>query len=215
MSRSSNLYSIGEEVANSITHGLGVAAALVGLPLLIVKAIGDVNGWGIAALAVYGASLIIAMLMSTLYHALHHLPTKALFKRLDHCSIYLLIAGSYTPFLVISLHNSLLAQLMLVLIWALALIGIIFKAVWINRFKRLALTTYLGMGWLALLVSYELYHVLETGGFVLLVVGGVVYSLGTLFYAWKRLPYAHALWHLFVLGGASCHLLAIALYVVP
>lgn len=207
-------YSIGEEIANSISHGLGVAAALVGLPLMLVKATGDVNGYGIAALAVYGGSLIIAMLMSTLYHALHHRPAKAIFKRLDHCSIYLLIAGSYTPFLVISLQSG-LAQVMLILIWVLAVLGIAFKAVWVERFKGLALTTYLGMGWLALLMIYELSHVLAPGGLVLLVVGGVVYSLGTLFYAWKKLPYSHALWHVFVLGGATCHFLAIALYVVP
>ncbi|MBY5991509.1 PAQR family membrane homeostasis protein TrhA [Ferrimonas balearica] len=207
-------YSVGEEIANATTHGLGVAAAIVGLTLMLTKGIPVLTASGIAAISVYGASLILMFLCSTLYHSVQHGPSKAVLKRLDHCAIYLLIAGSYTPLMLISLDND-GAHLLLGVIWALAAIGVLFKAFFVNRFKRLALITYLGMGWASLAVIVELYAVLPTAGFVLLLAGGLSYSLGTLFYAAKRLPYTHAIWHLFVLGGAVCHCLTIALYVIP
>ncbi len=207
-------YSTGEEIANAVTHGLGVAAAIVGLTLMLNKGIPVLPASGIAAISVYGGTLILMFLCSTLYHSIQHAPAKAVLKRLDHCAIYLLIAGSYTPLMLISLDNS-NAHLLLAFIWVLAALGVVFKALFVHRFKKLAMTTYLLMGWASLAVIVELYKVLPTAGFALLLAGGLSYSLGTLFYAAKRFPYTHAVWHLFVLGGAVCHCLTIALYVIP
>ncbi|ADN76014.1 channel protein, hemolysin III family [Ferrimonas balearica DSM 9799] len=207
-------YSIGEEIANAVTHGLGVAAAIVGLTLMLNKGIPVLPASGIAAISVYGATLILMFLCSTLYHSIQHEPAKAVLKRLDHCAIYLLIAGSYTPLMLIALDNS-ASHLLLAFIWVLAAMGVLFKALFVHRFKKLAMVTYLAMGWASLAVIVELYAVLPTAGFILLLAGGLSYSLGTLFYAAKRFPYTHAIWHLFVLGGAVCHCLTIALYVIP
>lgn len=207
-------YPVGEEIASSVSHGIGIAAAVVGLTLMLTKGIPVLSGVDIAAVSVYGASLILMFLFSTLYHALTHLPSKAVLKRLDHCAIYLLIAGTYTPLLVISLGGW-QSWLLLGVIWLLALSGVLFKAFMINRFKRLSLITYLGMGWLSLLVIRDLYQVLPTAGFNLLWIGGLCYSLGVAFYVAKKTPYTHAIWHGFVLGGAACHCVAIALFVIP
>ncbi|TKB54233.1 PAQR family membrane homeostasis protein TrhA [Ferrimonas aestuarii] len=207
-------YSVGEEIANAITHGLGVAAAIVGLTLMLTKGIGVLSGWEIAAVSIYGASLILLFLCSTLYHAIAHPKAKQVFKRLDHCAIYLLIAGTYTPMMVISLEGW-QSKAILATIWSMAFIGIFFKALFVNRFKKLALTAYLVMGWMCLIVIYPLYQALSAPGFHLLWIGGLCYSLGVVFYVAKRLPFAHAIWHLFVLGGAVCHCVAIALYVIP
>lgn len=214
MNVATSTYSIGEEIANSISHGLGIAAAIVCLTLMLVKGIPVLSAGDIAAVSVYGGSLILMFLFSTLYHAVTHMPSKALFKRLDHCAIYLLIAGTYTPFMVISLQTS-GAWWLLTTVWVLAIAGVLFKAFFINRFKRLSLATYLLMGWLSLLVVYELYQVLPGGGFALLLIGGLCFTLGVLFYVAKTLPFNHAIWHLFVLGGTICHAVSIGIYVIP
>ncbi|TKB50247.1 hemolysin III family protein [Ferrimonas sediminicola] len=207
-------YSPGEEIANAVTHGLGVAAAIVGLTLMLTKAIPVLDAWEIASISIYGASLILLFLFSTLYHAVSHPGAKQVFKRLDHCAIYLLIAGTYTPMMVISLDDW-MADLVLAIIWAMALAGILFKAFFVHRYKKLALTTYLVMGWLCLLVIYPLYQSLPDAGFNLLWIGGLCYSGGVAFYVAKQTPYTHAIWHLCVLGGAVCHCVAIAVFVIP
>lgn len=207
-------YTLGEEIANAITHGLGTAAAIVALTLMIVKALPALSGWQMAGIAVYGGSMISLFLSSTLYHSLTHPPTKAVLKRFDHSMIYLLIAGTYTPFLMITLKSA-MAQALLVVIWALALGGVLFKIFFVHRFKRASLITYLAMGWLSLLVVYELYEALPSPAFNLLIAGGLSYTLGAAFYAAKQYRYTHAIWHLFVLGGAACHCVSIAAYVIP
>lgn len=207
-------YTLGEEIANAITHGLGTAAAIVALTLMIVKALPALSGWQMAGIAVYGGSMISLFLSSTLYHSLTHPPTKAVLKRFDHSMIYLLIAGTYTPFLMITLKSA-MAQTLLVIIWALALGGVLFKIFFVHRFKRASLITYLAMGWLSLLVVYELYEALPSPAFNLLIAGGLSYTLGAAFYAAKQYRYTHAIWHLFVLGGAACHCVSIAAYVIP
>ncbi len=211
---STTTYSLGEEIANAISHGLGAAAAIVGLTLLLVESVTVLDATSITALSIYGGSLVLLFLCSTLYHAFTHHKTKAVFKVLDHCAIYLLIAGTYTPFLLITLDGG-LATGMLIAIWSLALVGIVFKALFIHRFELVSVITYLAMGWLSLIVVYELAQRLDLTGFVLLVAGGVVYSLGVVFYVWNRVPFNHAIWHLFVLGGAVCHFFAIFMYVIP
>jgi hemolysin III len=208
-------YSLGEEIANAVTHGLGTAAAIVALTLMLVKAMPTLSGWEMTGVAVYGGSMIALFLSSTLYHSLTHPPTKAILKRFDHSTIYLLIAGTYTPFLMITLHSSGMAKILLVVIWSLAFAGVVFKIFFVNKFKRMSLITYLIMGWLSLLVVYELYKALPIPGFQLLIAGGLSYTLGAAFYAAKQYRYTHAIWHLFVLGGAACHCVAIAGYVIP
>ena len=212
---SASEYSDIEERANAITHGLGVVLGVVGLILLLNRAFDhQADTLTIASMAVYGSSIILLFLASTLYHSITTEKTKRLLKTLDHCAIYLLIAGSYTPFLLVSLRTPLAMGLMVV-IWGIALAGIIMKIAFVYRFKRLSLVTYLAMGWLSLIVVYQLAMNIEMGGLVLLALGGVIYSLGVIFYVAKRIPYNHAIWHLFVLAGCACHFFAIYLYVTP
>ena len=208
-------YSEIEERANAITHGLGVVLGIVGLILLLIKANQfDADSLTVASMAAYGSSIILLFLASTLYHSITTAKTKRLLKTLDHCAIYLLIAGSYTPFLLVSLRTPLAFGLMGV-IWAIALVGIVMKIAFVYRFKRLSLVTYLAMGWLSLIVIYQLAKSVELGGLILLAVGGIIYSLGVIFYVAKRIPYNHAIWHRFVLAGCACHFFAIYLYVTP
>ncbi|MCG7499257.1 hemolysin III family protein [Vibrio sp. Of7-15] len=208
-------YSVTEEVANSVTHAAGMLFGIVGLILLLLKA-SDANAdlLTMTSMSIYGASMIILYLASTLYHSISYQKAKRWLKTFDHCAIYLLIAGSYTPFLLVSLRTPLAIGLMIV-IWSIAVIGIIAKIVFVYRFKKLSLITYLTMGWLSVIAIYQLAQYLATGGLVLLALGGVVYSLGVIFYVNKRIPYNHAIWHLFVLGGSVCHFLAIYYFVEP
>ncbi|MEZ8144488.1 hemolysin III family protein [Enterovibrio norvegicus FF-33] len=208
-------YSVKEEIASSISHGLGVLFGAVALILLLVKAVdAHADVLSIVSYSVYGASIIILYLASTLYHAIPFEKFKRALKTFDHCAIYLLIAGTYTPFLLISLRTPLAMGLM-ALIWGIALVGIVMKIAFVYRFESLSLFTYLAMGWLSLVVVYQLADVVPTAGLVLLALGGVVYSLGVIFYVKPSIPYNHAIWHLFVLGGTVLHFLAIYWYVTP
>lgn len=208
-------YSMEEEIANAVSHGLGVAAAIVGTTLLLVKGMPVLTSAQLAGVAVYGASLILLFLCSTLYHSIHHPRTKAVFKRLDHCAIYLLIAGSYTPMLMITLAESSAARIMLWVIWGIALAGVAFKIMFIHRFKKLSLITYLLMGWLSMVLIHDLWTMLPRPGFWLLVAGGLCFTVGAGFYAAKQVRYTHAIWHVFVAAGAACHCAMIGLYVIP
>lgn len=207
-------YSLGEEIANAVAHGLGAAASIVALTLMLVKAIPVLSALEVAAIAVYGGSLVALFLSSTLYHSFTHLPTKAVLKRLDHCAIFLLIAGTYTPFLMITLHTK-MAQVLLVVLWFFAIAGVVFKIFFVHKFKRISLITYLVMGWLVVFVGYDMYQALPSAAFNLLLAGGLSYTIGATFYAAKQYRYTHAIWHGFVLGGAACHCVAIAVYVIP
>ncbi|MET3066170.1 PAQR family membrane homeostasis protein TrhA [Atlantibacter hermannii] len=206
-------YSLAEEIANSISHGVGLVFGIVGLVLLLIQAVdANANVMAITSYSLYGGSMILLFLASTLYHAIPHANAKRWLKKFDHCAIYLLIAGTYTPFLLVGLDSP-LARTLMIVIWGLALLGILFKLTIAHRFKVLSLMTYLAMGWLSLIVIYELTEKLALGGVTLLAAGGIVYSLGVIFYVCKRIPYNHAIWHGFVLGGSVCHFLAIYLYV--
>ncbi|ARJ42519.1 hemolysin III family protein [Pantoea alhagi] len=207
-------YSLAEEIANSISHGIGCIFGIVGLILLLSQAL-EANAGAIAitSYSLYGGSMILLFLASTLYHAVPHPRAKFWLKKLDHCAIYLLIAGTYTPFLLVGLKSP-LAHSLMVVIWSMALAGIIFKLVFIHRFKVLSLVTYLLMGWLSVIVIYQLAIKLAPGGVWLLAAGGITYTLGVIFYVADRIPYNHAIWHGFVLGGSICHFLAIYLYVL-
>jgi len=207
-------YSLAEEIANSISHGIGLVFGIVGLVLLLVQAIEtNASTTAITSYSLYGGSMILLFLASTLYHAIPHARAKRWLKLFDHCAIYLLIAGTYTPFLLVGLDSP-LARGLMVVIWGLALMGIIFKLTIAHRFKVLSLVTYLLMGWLSLVVIYQMVMKLAPGSVTLLAVGGIVYSLGVIFYVCKRIPYNHAIWHGFVLGGSVCHFFAIYLYIL-
>lgn len=206
-------YSLAEEIANSVSHGIGLVFGIVGLVLLLIQAVGQgADGLAITSYSLYGGSIILLFLASTLYHAIPSPRAKPWLKKFDHCAIYVLIAGTYTPFLLVGL-NSPLAHGLMVVIWSMALLGVIFKLAFAHRFEALSLITYLVMGWLSLVVIYQLAMTLSIGGVTLLAVGGAVYTLGVIFYACNRIPYNHAIWHGFVLGGSVCHFLAIYLYV--
>lgn len=207
-------YSLAEEIANSISHGLGCLFGIVGLVLLLNQAIDmGADATAITSYSLYGGSMILLFLASTLYHAIPHKRAKPWLKKLDHCTIYLLIAGTYTPFLLVGLKSP-LAHGLMVVIWGLALAGIIFKLTIAHRFKVLSLVTYMSMGWLSLVVIYQLAMKLSSGGIWLLAAGGIIYSLGVIFYVSRRIPYNHAIWHGFVLGGSVCHFCAIYFYVM-
>lgn len=206
-------YPWAEEIANSLSHGVGLVFGIVALVLLLVQAVGDnASTMAITSYSLYGGSMILLYLASTLYHAIPHQKAKYWLKKFDHCAIYLLIAGTYTPFLLVGL-NSPLAKGLMAVIWGLALFGVIFKLAFAHRFEVLSLVTYLTMGWLSLIVIYQLATKLSLGGVALLALGGVVYTLGVIFYASKRFRFGHAIWHGFVLGGSACHFLAIYFYV--
>lgn len=208
-------YSAKEEFANTLTHALGMLLSIVGLVLLLIKASQhNADAMTIASMSIYGGSMILLFLASTLYHAIANPRAKRALKTFDHCAIYLLIAGSYTPFLLVTLRTPLAIGLMVV-IWGIALFGIIMKLAFVYRFKKLSLVTYLTMGWLSLIVIYQLAMNLSIEGLTLLAAGGVIYSLGVIFYVAKRIPYNHAIWHGFVLAGCACHFFAIYLYVQP
>ena len=203
-----------EEFANSLTHGFGLLLSLCGAPILVALAARKGNGWHVLSCSIYGASAIILYTASTLYHALPRPDWKRLLRLCDHAAIYLMIAGTYTPFLLITLQGR-LGWLLFGLLWGLALAGIVFKVFFLGRFKILSTLGYLGMGWLAVIVIKPLLAHLPFAGFMWILAGGLAYSFGLIFYAWKRLPYHHAIWHLFVLAGSVCHYFAVLFYVLP
>jgi hemolysin III len=208
------LYSKAEEIANSITHGIGAFLSIMALVLLVSIALERHDPMGVAGATIYGSSLILLFLASTLYHALRGQRLKPILQMVDHCSIYLLIAGTYTPFLLISLQGA-WGYSLLAIIWTLAIIGILFRIVFGERYPRFALFTYLAMGWLIIIAAGQMLTHVPPGGLTLLAIGGLLYSGGAVFYAMEKIPYNHAIWHLFVLAAAVMHFLSIYLYVIP
>lgn len=207
-------YNQTEEMASSIIHGLGAGLAVAALALLVSLAgkIGD--PWKVVSFSIYGGTLIMLYLSSTLYHAFQNPRIKRIFRHLDHCSIYLLIAGTYTPFTLISLRGK-WGWTLFVLIWGLAIAGIVMTTVLMDRSRVLGGLIYIGMGWLAIVAIKPLVQSIPAAGMFWLVAGGLAYTFGVVFYVWKKLPYNHAVWHLFVLAGSACHFVAIYRYVLP
>lgn len=207
-------YSVAEEIASSFSHGVGVVFGMIALVMLVTESVALNDAVRVVSFSIYCGSMILLFLASTLYHAVQTPDLKRWFRLLDHCAIYLLIAGTYTPFMLITLKGS-FGMTLLIIVWCLACLGLVFKLVFRHRFKTVSLMTYFGMGGLSLVAGGELVECLPAGGIWLLVAGGAVYSLGVVFYLWKRVPFNHAIWHLFVLGGCACHFLAIYKYVLP
>lgn len=199
---------IGGEAINAMTHGVGVILSIVGLVFLAIISCRRGSAWHIVACSVYGATSVALFAASTLYHSTQNPRRKDIFKVADHCCIYLLIAGSFTPFALVNLRGAWGWSLFGVL-WGLALLGILFKIFFIGRFEVASTVFYLLMGWLAIIGIKPIIAAVPPTGVVLLIAGGLFYSVGVIFYAWRKLPYHHALWHLFVLGGSICHYFAV------
>lgn len=202
------------EVFNAITHGLGTLLSVIGLVLLVNKALTTPESTlsEMISYIIYGSSLVTLFLSSTLYHSFSFTKLKDLFQKIDHASIYLLIAGSYTPYLMVTVGGT-IGYIFLSVVWIAALAGIIFEVVWTNKYPKLSTYLYLIMGWMGLLLLYPLYLNFAVSGIVFLFLGGVFYSLGTFFYRMKHNGWMHVIWHLFVMVGAIFMFLSIYLHV--
>lgn len=203
-----------EEFVNSVIHGAGLALYAVGVAVLAVSAGLRGSAWHVVSFSVYGACLVLVYAASTVYHAVRADPRKRVLRVLDHASIYLLIAGTYTPFTLVVLHGAWGWSLFGV-VWGLAAVGIGLKVFYTGRFEVLSTVVYVALGWIGVVAIVPLVENLPLNGFLLLVAGGVVYTLGTVFYLLdRRVLFAHAVWHVFVLGGSACHFLAVLLAVL-
>lgn len=207
-------YSLTEELIHSISHGAGVILSIAGLSWMLYISIEAADPWRIAASIVYGLTLIALFLSSTVYHAMFASRHRPLLKLLDHCAIYLLIAGTYTPFLLVAMRTT-TGWWMFGAIWTLATAGILTKLWFRHRFPKLGLAGYLMMGWLIVIAAPQVAAAVGPDGMVWLVAGGLSYTIGAVFYASKRLDFSHAIWHVFVLVGGVCHFLAVVWYVLP
>ena len=207
-------YSVAEELAHAITHGIGVILSIIGLSWMLYVSVNVADPWRIVASSIYGATLIALFLASTLYHSMYASRHREIFKLLDHCAIYLLIAGTYTPFLLVAMRSS-TGWWIFGTIWALATAGIIKKLWFRHRFPKVALASYLAMGWLIVVAAPQMAAAIGPHGMAWLVAGGVSYSAGAIFYVVDRIPFNHAIWHVFVLVGGICHFFGVALHVLP
>jgi len=203
-----NYTSIVEEVFSAITHGVGIILGIIGLIMLLNFAGKSNSLVKDVGFTVFGISVIFSYLASTLYHSLFFTRAQKVFKILDHSSIYLLIAGTYTPFALIALKGQ-SGIVLFSIVWAFAILGIILKVLFVHRFMKLSLVLYLLMGWLAIFEAKPLLHALPFQGLIFLVVGGLFYTSGVIFYLFKKLPFHHTIWHIFVLGGSICHFFAL------
>ncbi|SFR50851.1 hemolysin III [Pseudidiomarina maritima] len=207
-------YSVAEEIAHALTHGVGAIAAIVGLVFMLVWAVSYGDTFHVVSASIYGASLILLYLASTLYHAFPWPRLKALFQQMDHAAIYVLIAGTYTPFALVNLRGA-WGWTLLAVVWSIAFIGVIMEVAMKERKKWLSLSLYLGLGWMALVVIKPMLETVEAGGLWLLLAGGLAYTFGVIFYVWKSLRFHHAIWHVFVLAGSVLHFFSVFYFVLP
>ncbi len=215
----SRMYTVGEEIFNSITHGIGDLIAIAALVLLIVFAVIYGDGWCLASGIVYGITLVILYTMSTLYHAITPKKAKTVFRIFDHCSIFLLIAGTYTPYSLVTLrrvdfYGLSLGWLLFTIIWSLAILGIVLAALR-KSVKWIEFPLYILMGWLIIFSIKDLMANIPLPGFILLLAGGIVYTIGAVFFILHKFRYMHSIWHIFVLGGSVLQFLSVLLYVFP
>jgi hemolysin III len=207
-------YSAAEEVANSVTHGIGIVLSIVGLAVLTAFAARQGDAWHVVGCSIFGAALILNYTASTLYHSIQVERFKGALRALDHSAIFLLIAGTYTPFMLVNLRGpwgwSLLAG-----VWAIAVLGIALRLLLKGRWHGLVVSLYIAMGWAVVGAVQPMLRHVAAGGLILLAAGGLAYTVGVIFYKWKRLPYHHAIWHVFVLLGSALHFFAVLFYVIP
>ncbi|MGH9773755.1 MAG: PAQR family membrane homeostasis protein TrhA [Candidatus Acidiferrales bacterium] len=203
-----------EEIANSLTHGFGLALSIAGMIALVVLTVLHGGAWRIACCSVYGGTLVLVYGVSTLYHSVWSPRWKRILRVVDHSAIYLLIAGTYTPFTLVLLRGH-WGWTLFGVIWILAISGVGYKLFFRQRYHALSTVSYILMGWAAILAAGPIFTYVPTGGILFLISGGLFYTSGVAFYAWRRLPYHHAVWHAFVLFGSICHYVAVVLSVVP
>ncbi len=208
------LHSRREEIANGISHGLGTALSVVGLILMVLRTLPLQDRWKLTSVVIFGSTMILAHLSSTLYHSVSQKRLKRIFQFVDHGSIYFLVAGTFTPLLLITLRSG-LGWIMFGLVWSFAFGGIVFKTFCINRYPKFEASTYVIMGSLSIFVMKRLFLGLPLPGFIWVLLGSLIYLLGLIFLGWHELPYNHTVWHLFVMGGSVSHFYAIYFYVLP
>ena len=208
------LFSIIEETMHSVTHGIGTGLAIVGMTILVVLAVSNGDIYQIVSFSIFGSTLVLLYLASTLYHGFQNPRLKQIFKIFDHAAIYLLIAGTYTPFLLLALRGT-TGWTLLVIVWGIALVGVIYKIFFIKRFHVLSVISYILLSWLCVFVFNQMLATIPIGGIIWLVVGGLFYMVGIIFYALQKIPYMHVVWHFFVLAGSICHYFAVLLYLAP
>lgn len=208
------MYSPGEEIFNAISHGVGAIFGIVGTIYMVIFAVINCDTWSIVGSSVYGFSLIMLYTMSTLYHALTNEKAKMVFRAFDHSTIYLLIAGTYTPYALVTLRGT-IGWIVFGLVWGSAVLGITLNAISVERFKKLSLILYIASGWAVVIATKPIMDNLATGGLVLLLLGGLFYTGGIGFYVMKKKKNFHGIWHLFVLAGSITHYFSIVLYVLP
>ncbi len=199
---------IGEEIFNSITHGIGTLLSIAGLVLLIVFAAIKGNAWHVVSFSIFGTTLVLLYLSSTLYHSFTKDKVKNLFARFDHAAIFLLIAGTYTPFLLTALRG-VLGWTLFGIIWTVAIAGVVIRSIYLTKFRKLMVGLYLAMGWMFVVAIGPMMKNLPTISIVFLFLGGVMYSIGVIFYAWRNLKFGHGIWHLFVLAGSIMHFFSV------
>ena len=209
-----NTYTTGEEIAHAVTHGLGLLLSVAACSILVILAAQRGTVWHITGVAVFGASLIVLYAASTLYHSLTHKKAKRVFKFLDYSAIYLLIAGSYTPFTLVTLRGG-WGWTLFGLAWGLAIAGAVIEVATRRRYKAVSMAFYLGMGWLIVIAIKPLYAALDTRALILMGIGGAAYTGGAALYALGKFRYHHAIWHVLVLVGSFCHFLAVYYTVIP
>ncbi|KAA3610943.1 MAG: hemolysin III family protein [Calditrichaeota bacterium] len=209
MNRKSAQYgSFGEELANSISHGFGVVLSIAGLVVLIIAAATHGTVWHLVSFSIFGSTLIILYLASTLYHSIPKLAWKRILKKFDHAAIFLLIAGSYTPFMLVNLRGA-WGWSMFGVIWGLAITGVVLKMFFAHKYAKISTAIYVIMGWLCVIAFKQMLMHVPVFSLKLLIAGGLSYTGGVVFYVWKRLPYNHAIWHGFVLGGSILHFFSV------
>ncbi len=201
-----------QELANSISHAFGMLFGIIGMPILIATAVKNGNTTGLVGASIFGFSFLMVYTASTLYHGFQHPEVKRVLKIIDHISIYFLIAGSYTPFILLFYFNP-TGIVLLAVLWSLTLLGIIFKIFFVDRFTYLSTAIYLVMGWMLLIVIKPFFANLPLSITVMLTLGGVLYSLGVIFFLWTKYFYHHLVWHIFVLAASICHFVAVLLAV--
>ena len=209
-----NFYTKGEEIANSITHGVGAVLSIVGSVLLILESLKTSNKYAIAGVCIYCTSLIILYLGSTLYHSIPGRLAKKVLRILDHSSIYLLIAGTYTPIILILMNSDKKSLYILMFLWVIAILGIVFKVFWVDRFGVLSTILYILMGWAIVINVKAVLLLIPYNILVYIVLGGVAYTVGCIFFALDKMPYNHFIWHLFVMAGSALHYVAVFLGII-
>lgn len=212
--KETHIYTKKEEVVNAITHGIGVLLSITALVFLVIFSVKHGNAWHVTTFSIYGVTMLLLYLSSTLVHSFPEGKAKDLFEIFDHASIYLFIAGTYTPFTLIVI-NGVLGWTLLSIVWGIAIVGVVFKSFFVKKFLYLSTILYVVMGWMIVIGWEPLTATLPPEGITLLVAGGLLYTVGAIFYVWRGFLFHHAVWHLFVLAGSISHFFTILFYVTP